>query len=193
MPAHQIVIPALPTMPLLGVLAMVVTCAWLHGRGLLSAPRVAAGWFAGWYAVAVVGATMLPMPLTWGSGTGGPELFRFLLLPVLDMRPMDFVLNTVMMLPLGTVLHTVFGVRGRRRVVLTGFLVSLTIELTQAFLILTLHGNRWADVNDLMSNTLGTFLGYLVFQRLMRSARFHRAVESCSFPRSARETSAAVR
>jgi glycopeptide antibiotics resistance protein len=185
MPSH-LDIPALPVLLPLGVTLMAISWAFLRSRDAVTVPRLGAAWFGGWWAVAVLGATMLPMHLTWGPGSGGPELFRFLLVPFLDMRPMDFVLNTVMTLPLAAILHTVFGVTGMRRVVLTGLGLSLSIELTQALLLVTLHGNRWADVNDLMSNTLGAYLGYLLFRGLMRSAHFRRAVESCSFGRTAR-------
>jgi glycopeptide antibiotics resistance protein len=109
------------------------------------------------------------------------------------MRPLDFVLNTVMTLPLAGLLFLLFGIREEGRLVRIGFLVSLVIETTQLVMLFTLDGNRWADVNDLMSNTLGTWLGYLAFRRFMRSARFRQAVESCSFARTARGTPAAVR
>jgi glycopeptide antibiotics resistance protein len=42
---------------------------------------------------------------------------------------------------------------------------------------LTLHGDRWADVNDLMSNTLGGWLGYLWFWRAMKEDWFRRVAE----------------
>ncbi|MEU4420146.1 VanZ family protein [Actinoplanes sp. NPDC024001] len=193
MSTHQLTIPALPILVPLGVALMVLTGLVLARRGLLTVRRVAVGWFAGWYAAAVLGATMLPMRLAWGPAAGEFEPYRLILEPVLGMRPLDFVLNTVMTLPLAGLLYILFGVRDQRRVVLIGFLLSLAIELTQAILVLTLHGNRWADVNDLMSNTLGAYLGYLAFRRLMRFAHFRRAVESCSFARTARGTPAAVR
>ncbi|SDT50668.1 VanZ family protein [Actinoplanes derwentensis] len=193
MPSHQIDVPALPVLLPLGVILMIVVGVLLHRRGRLSTPRLLAGWCAGWYGVAVLGATLLPMHLGWGDGAGGPDLYRLILIPVLEMRPLDFLLNTVMTMPLATVLHVVFGVRSERRVVWTGFLLSLAIESTQLTLLLTLDGNRWADVNDLMSNTLGAWLGYLLLRRFMRSERLSRAVESCSFARTGHGTPAAVR
>jgi glycopeptide antibiotics resistance protein len=68
--------------------------------------------------------------------------------------------------------------------VLVGFLISLTIELTQAVIDLAWHGNRWADVNDLASNTLGALLGFLIFWRIMRSARARRVVRGWSLVRA---------
>ncbi|MFC7528419.1 VanZ family protein [Actinoplanes sp. GCM10030250] len=193
MTTHHLTVPALPILLPLGVVLMVVSGLLLHRRGMLTARRLCVAWFAGWWAVAVLGATMLPMPLSWGPGAGDPEPYRIIFEPVLSARPADVVLNTVMTLPMAALMYIMFGIRERRRVVLAGFLLSLAIEVTQAFLVLALHGNRWADVNDLMSNTLGAVVGYLVFERLMRFEHFRRAVESCSFARSDRGEPVAVR
>ncbi|MEU4619404.1 VanZ family protein [Actinoplanes sp. NPDC023801] len=192
MPTHQLDIPALPVLLPLGLALMIVTGLFLRRRGLLTPGRLALGWFAGWYAVAVLGATLLPMHLAWG-GAYDPDHYRFIFIPLLEMRPLDFVLNTVMTLPLAGLLFLLFGIREEGRLVRIGFLVSLAIETTQLVMLFTLDGNRWADVNDLMSNTLGTWLGYLAFRRLMRSAHFRRAVGSCSFARTARGVPAEVR
>ncbi|WP_239143313.1 VanZ family protein [Actinoplanes philippinensis] len=149
----------------------------LHRRGELTVPRVAVFWLAGWYAVAVVGATMLPMSLAWGPDAAPPDVSRILWVPIVDMRKRDFVLNTLMTVPLATVLYLVFGVREWGRVVRTGLLLSVTIELTQLTLLLTLNGMRWADVHDVMSNTFGAAFGYVLLWRLMRYERFRRLVE----------------
>ena len=189
----ELIIPALPVLLPLGVILMIGSVVLLHRRRMLSVRRLGAAWLAGWYAVAVFGATMLPMRLAWGPGAGYFEPDRLTLEPVVGMRPLDFLLNIVMTVPLAAALHVVFGVRDVRRVVLIGFSVSLAVELTQALLGFTLHGNRWADVNDLMANTLGAYFGWVVWRRLMRSARFRRAVESCSSARTGRGSPAAVR
>jgi len=155
---------------------MVAAVLVLRRRRALTAGRLGATWFAGWYVVAVLGATMLPLDISWGPWAGDPELFRILLVPIVTMRPDDFVLNIAMTLPLAAVLRLVFGVRERDRVVLVGFLLSLTIELTQGLLLVFLHGHRWADTNDLIANTLGAWFGWLLLQRLLRRPAVARAV-----------------
>jgi glycopeptide antibiotics resistance protein len=183
---HRLDIPALPVLLPLGALLMVVSVVVLHRRRQLTAVRLAVFWLAGWYAVAVIGATLLPMSLAWGPGAAPPDLARILWVPIIDMRKRDFVLNTLMTVPLATVLYLVFGVRDWGRVVLTGFLLSLSIEVTQLTLLLTLSGQRWADVHDVVSNTFGAAFGYVVLWRLMRFARFRRVVESCASGRDHR-------
>jgi glycopeptide antibiotics resistance protein len=141
----------------------------------MSGPRLLTAFGAGWYAVAVLGATFLPLRLAWGDDPYGRlGTFRIILLPIVEMRPLDFLLNTMMLLPLAALLFLVAGVRRKSRVVLVGFLISLAIETTQGVLDLTVHANRWADVNDLMSNTLGAWLGYLWFWRAMGEDWFRR-------------------
>jgi glycopeptide antibiotics resistance protein len=176
MPTERLDIPVLPVLLPLGLALMLLSWVVLRRRGLLTAWRLGAAWACGWYGMAVLGATFLPLHLYWGPGAGPPEMFRVILEPLVTMRVGDFILNIVMTLPLAAVLFVLAGVRDRRRVVLTGFLLSLTIELTQLILLLTVHGNRWADVNDLISNTFGAYLGCLLFDHLMRSAAVRRAM-----------------
>jgi glycopeptide antibiotics resistance protein len=170
-------IAALPVLVPLGLVLMVVSLAVVRPR---NAWRIGATWLACWYAVAVLGATMLPLDVDWGPYAGDPQLFRITLVPILQMRPDDFVLNTIMTLPLALVLRLAFGVADRNRVVLIGFVGSLAIETTQALLVLFLHGNRWADVNDLCSNTLGALLGWYALRYLLRNPGFRRLVERAS-------------
>ena len=164
MPSGQLEIPALEILIPLGTALMVAAVVVSLRRRALSPGRLVATWAAGWYSVAVVGATMLPLRIAWGPGAGDPEFFRFLLIPVVTMRVDDFILNIIMMLPLAAALRVVAGVRARRRVLLIGFLISLSIETIQGLLLVFLHGDRWADVNDLMANTLGAGLGWLIVQ-----------------------------
>lgn len=179
MPSDQLDLPALPILLPLGVVLMVASWGLLRRRDTLTARRLFTAWFAGWYAVAVIGATLLPLHLAWGEGAGEPELDRIILIPLTTMRVDDFLLNIVMTLPLAALLRVVFSVREKSRVVLAGFVASAVIEVTQAVLVIAFHGNRWADVNDLISNTLGVLLGYLAFHRALGVESFRRVVESC--------------
>ena len=181
----ELYLPALPILLPLGAVLMIGSAVLLARRGLASPGRLGAAWLTGWYAVAVLGATLLPMRLAWGAAAGDPELSRIILVPLVMMLPGDFVLNIVMTVPLAAVLY-LFGVYDRRRVVLTGLLLSVGIEVLQAVLVLTLHGNRWADVNDLIANTLGALLGFALLCRLRRAAGFRRLIRRCRLVRRAR-------
>ena len=67
------------------------------------------------------------------------------------------ILNAIMFAPLGFLLPLIFE-RYRRwgRTLTAGFLTSLTVELIQLFTF------RATDVDDLIMNTLGTLVGFLI-------------------------------
>lgn len=79
------------------------------------------------------------------------------------------LLNVLLFLPLGGFLPLLWnGFRSFRRTVLFGFSLSLFIEVLQLFTF------RASDVNDLLTNTLGTALGYFLAAFLLKHtpARF---------------------
>jgi glycopeptide antibiotics resistance protein len=129
------------------------------------------------YGFALVAYTLLPLPSLDAAWCATHTRFSHAQLDptaiVSDIRQYSGVLrnpavqqgvfNVVLFLPLGAYLRLYFRRRGMPTVVLTGFLVSLLIECTQ------LTGNwylfscpyRLFDVDDLITNTLGTALGIL--------------------------------
>ncbi len=91
--------------------------------------------------------------------------FSINLLPLVDMleEPVRStvlnLLNVLMFVPLGLLLPAVWPYyRSWRRMILTGFNFSLSIELLQLF------SWRLTDIDDLLTNTLGAVLGYGLFR-----------------------------
>ena len=91
--------------------------------------------------------------------------FSINLLPLVDMleEPVRStilnLLNVLMFVPLGLLLPAVWPYyRSWRRMILTGFSFSLSIELLQLF------SWRLTDIDDLLTNTLGAVLGYGLFR-----------------------------
>ena len=94
-----------------------------------------------------------------------PQSFspRIVIIPFVDMirGPIDSVLNVILFIPLGLFLPMLYKRYDRiGKVALTGFFVSLSIELAQMF------GAGSSDINDLITNTAGACLGYLLFKLL---------------------------
>jgi glycopeptide antibiotics resistance protein len=56
------------------------------------------------------------------------------------------------------------GIRHFKKVLLMSFLMSLAIETTQAILDLLFDFNRVFEVDDLITNTLGGVLAYLLYK-----------------------------
>lgn len=93
---------------------------------------------------------------------------RLALIPFVDMvrGPVDTALNVVLFVPLGFFVPLLYG-RFRRigRTAAAGALLSLTVEVVQLF------GMGATDINDLLTNTAGTLLGYGLFALLARRSR----------------------
>lgn len=57
------------------------------------------------------------------------------------------------------------------KVIVSTFLFSLSVELTQLIMIIFLLKYRSFDVTDLITNTIGGFLGYLVYKKVKFSTK----------------------
>lgn len=93
-----------------------------------------------------------------------PEL-NLNLVPIIGMIDdwKNSILNILLFVPLGATLPLLWcKFRTQRNAVLFGFAVSFAIELLQ---MLTF---RATDVNDLITNTLGTYLGFLCAKCLLK-------------------------
>lgn len=92
-----------------------------------------------------------------------PE-FNLNLIPILGFIDdwKNSILNVLLFIPLGVMLPIGWmKYRINRNAVLFGFGMSLSIEILQIFTF------RATDVNDLITNTLGTFFGFLLAGKLM--------------------------
>lgn len=74
----------------------------------------------------------------------------------------DFYQNVVMMLPMGIYLGLLLPKLKLKNVLLTGLAVSCTIEGLQFVLDLTVGLSRWVDINDVLTNTFGVLVGWLI-------------------------------
>lgn len=90
---------------------------------------------------------------------------RIVLIPFLDMisGPVDTILNVILFIPLGFFLPLLYEKYNKiNRIGLTGFLFSISIEIVQMF------GMGSTDINDLITNTVGTCLGYCIYKLLAK-------------------------
>jgi glycopeptide antibiotics resistance protein len=128
------------------------------------------------YGLGVVALTVLPVrPRPAGYWVGEPWWTVIHWTPFVVDAP-SFVLNVIMFVPLGVLLPLLWpAADGVRRLAVTAASASLTIELTQFVIGLTVGSRRTVDVNDLIANTAGALLGLLVL-RLAVPVRAHRAV-----------------
>ncbi|WP_166670861.1 VanZ family protein [Olivibacter sp. XZL3] len=77
---------------------------------------------------------------------------------------LDVIGNIIMFVPMSLFLYIVFGVRKYSRLFLIGFLASLIIEIVQY-----VTGIGIPDIDDLIFNTAGAFLGIVVIDGVRRA------------------------
>lgn len=101
------------------------------------------------------------------AAVGLPDILRIRYEPRFNFEPFLYMfsdwessmLNVVLFLPLGFFLPLLWQeYRSLGNVLLAGFTLSLFIECLQIFTV------RATDINDLITNTLGALLGYLLFR-----------------------------
>lgn len=164
--------------------ALVPLMSWQYRRyGRLNPARLIAAALVSLYAAALLLYTQFPLPQNRSAqwceayGVEGVQLIPFESLNTMIIRadeigwlPMlgstlglQVIFNVVLMLPLGIIMRGFL-----RTSILTatvaGFLVSLIIEVTQATGLWGLYpcAYRLGDVDDLITNTLGAFIGALI-------------------------------
>ena len=90
---------------------------------------------------------------------------RIVYIPFVDMirGPKDTFLNLLLFIPMGLFLPVLYEKYDRiGKIAFTGFLISLSIEIVQMF------GYGATDINDLITNTIGTCLGFCIYTVLYR-------------------------
>ena len=189
MPSTDTEIPVLPCVVVLSVVVSAVLLWWLHRHAALSVPRVLVAAVLAVYVAGVVGNTLLPVYL--GRSGSGLHWWEYPdLTPLVGYEVSDMVQNVVLFVPLGVLVPLVARITSVPRVVFTGFLVSLTMELLQWVNAVVAHGGHVPDVNDLLSNTLGVPLGYGAYRLALRLPVLGDRLRAAAWPeRSSRPVS----
>ena len=73
------------------------------------------------------------------------------------------VQNLILFMPFGLLVYAVTDKPRTARILLFGFLLSLAIELCQLFFRL-----GWFEVDDILHNVLGTYLGICLYRRTVK-------------------------
>ena len=96
-----------------------------------------------------------------GIGKLHPFSPRLVLMPSEDLIKVtiDTILNVILFMPLGFFLPLLYKeYKTIGKVTLAGFILSLSIELVQLF------GRGATDINDLITNVIGTIIGYAIYK-----------------------------
>jgi glycopeptide antibiotics resistance protein len=117
------------------------------------------------YAAAVLAITVFPITLYPDEHWAGEPWWTVIHWIPFYVDAPSMVLNVIMTVPLGALLPLLWPRTGTvRRIAAWSCGASLTIELTQFVLGLTLNSRRTVDVNDLIANTAGAVLGLIMLR-----------------------------
>lgn len=133
------------------LILLIPTFLILHITFFHQIKRTAACFLLGLYFAGIYTVTGLP---TIQFTTFEPSIYLLPIYGILfDIR--NSILNVILFIPLGFLVPLFCGkFRSTRQVLLMGLACSLFIEFAQMFTY------RLSDVNDLLTNTIGTWLGY---------------------------------
>lgn len=84
----------------------------------------------------------------------------------------NFFGNILLFIPFGFLLKILLKNASNKKIVLIGTLASSFIELTQL-----LFDRGVCDINDVILNVLGTYVGVVIFALLIRSKRFQLSIQ----------------
>ncbi|MEW4430962.1 VanZ family protein [Paenibacillus pabuli] len=89
--------------------------------------------------------------------------------PLLTADAPSFLLNIVLFMPLGFLLPLLKpSVDSIRKAAAAGLMLSFSIEILQLVIRITLGNGRSTDINDLIANTAGSVLGFVILGLLIR-------------------------
>ncbi|WP_309115254.1 VanZ family protein [Saccharothrix sp.] len=123
---------------------------------------------AGSYVAGVVHFTLFPIDVQRGPHANQTAWYEQVnWFPLLTADVPSFVLNVVMLVPFGVLLPLVSArAASAGRVAALSLAFSASIEVAQLLIYVFARSGRSVDVNDLLANTLGGVLGYLLVKSL---------------------------
>jgi glycopeptide antibiotics resistance protein len=120
------------------------------------------------YVATLIGFTFFPFPIRIDEFTGRTPWWNTLNWePIVTIDPKGFILNIAMTAPLGVLLPALTTWRTGRSVVTAGLAISSSIEILQYAHARLMGGGRLTDVNDIIANVVGVWLGFVAFRLIV--------------------------
>ncbi|OAS89443.1 MULTISPECIES: VanZ family protein [Metabacillus] len=124
------------------------------------------------YILGVIYFVFLPIDVNFGKyANQAPWYSSTNIIPILTIDLKTFLLNIMMLIPFGMYLPFINKrFDSVKSVAKLGFSLSFSIEVIQLLIRVSLGSARSTDINDLIANTLGSVLGYLLINILSKSS-----------------------
>jgi glycopeptide antibiotics resistance protein len=92
-------------------------------------------------------------------------------IPVLTIDAATFLLNIIMLIPFGMYLPLLSNqYQSVKNAAAMGLFISLSFEATQLLIRIILGNGRSTDINDLIANTLGAVIGFLLIRKMLKNS-----------------------
>jgi glycopeptide antibiotics resistance protein len=143
------------------------------------------------YLLAVIHLVFFPIEVWLGVNKSTQPFWLVILqeinfIPILTIDIPGFVLNILMLLPFGMYLPLLNSkIVSAKKAAKYGFFLSLSIEVLQLTLEIALGSGRTADINDIIANTLGAAVGYLIIKKLVKIKLINVLVSKLSLAKAA--------
>jgi glycopeptide antibiotics resistance protein len=132
------------------------------------------------YVLGVIHFTVFPIHVHTGEWKETARIFQSVnIVPFRYLNITDFVLNILLMIPLGVFLPAI--VRRADSLVLmclVAVFVGGTLEGNQYLLRLTVANDRNVNINDVIANATGVVAGYVVFRFVLRATAVRRSLDT---------------
>ncbi|MBG9586330.1 VanZ family protein [Cytobacillus firmus] len=124
----------------------------------------------GIYLLCVLHLVFFPIDVNIGIYANRTPWYKAInFIPILTIDLKTFLLNIIMLIPFGMYLPFIMKSKGStKKAAKLGFLLSASFELLQLIIRVTLGSGRSTDINDLLANTLGAVIGYLIVKRMFK-------------------------
>ncbi|MEH7095036.1 VanZ family protein [Neobacillus vireti] len=126
------------------------------------------------YLLALIHLVFFPLEVYLGQYKSTQPLWQqflheFNFIPVLTIDLSSFVLNVILFIPFGVYLPLLSSnIVSVKKAAKYGFFLSLSIEILQFIIEFTLGSGRIEDINDIIANTLGAAVGFIIVRKLVK-------------------------
>lgn len=121
------------------------------------------------YFLSIIHLVFFPIEVNIGEYANQTPWYKTInVIPILTIDIPTFILNIVMLIPFGMYLPLISNnYKTVRTVALLGLYTSLSFEFIQLLIRVLLGNGRSTDINDLIANTLGAVVGFLVLKVML--------------------------
>ena len=122
------------------------------------------------YLLSVIHLILFPIDVNIGLyANQAPWYSSINFIPIITIDLKTFILNIVMLVPFGMYLPLINSkFDSTKKVARMAVIISLSIEILQSIISVTLGNGRTSDINDIIANTLGAVVGYILINKLMK-------------------------